>query len=350
MAVTTVANRTGRWKRWSGKVANGWLAVRQNPIILKELRYRMRSWRGVIDLGLYTLILGIIGLISYASLASSTRFYSYSYYSGYNTSYNARSQELGTNYFTAIVVAQLFLACVLAPGFSAGAIAGEKERQTYDVLLVTLLRPRDIVFGKLFAALAYLLLVLVAGIPVASVAFLMGGVSLDQLFMALLVMVVASVMVGSVGIFWSSAMRTSREASRYTFWSILVLLFGVPLATIFGLSLIIPRTFNLNQIFFGETFYKDMLNWVLSINPMYAVLSTGEILKSRAGSNIFFFNNPGAGFELTPFVRFLVVASIMSGVIIWQATKRIKPVRSPAETGRKIKGGKNKKGRSNQPY
>lgn len=334
MAVKAATNRRFNPLRWPSQVAGVWLALRQNPIILKELRYRMRSWRGLVDLGFYTLLLSIVGIIAYGSLSSANRGY-YPYYAYYGSSAytNTRSQELGTNYFTAIVVAQLFLACILAPGFSAGTIAGEKERQTYDVLLVTLLRPRDIVFGKLFASLAYLLLVIVAGIPVASVAFLMGGVSFDQLCMALVVMIIASLMVGSVGIFWSSLMRTSREANRYTFWSILVLLFGVPLAILFGLSVFFSRFLSLNSVFYSDNLQRDLISWILSLNPMYAVLTTSEILKNRSGSNIFFFSNgPGDLINVTPFTRFLILALLVSAFFIWQAIKRIKPVRSPAES------------------
>ncbi len=339
MAIKVEAQKQSWFRRWPRKVADGWLALRRNPIILKELRYRMRGWRGMVDLGFYTLLLSVVGLIAYGSISSSNRYYFYSYYSSYSANnYNTRSQELGTNYFTAVVVAQLFLVCVLAPGFSAGTIAGEKERQTYDVLLVTLLRPRDIVFGKLFASLAYLLLVIVAGIPVASVAFLMGGIGLDQLVMALVVMIVTSLMVGTVGIFWSSSMRTSREANRYTFWSILILLFGLPLALVFGVSALFTRYVSFTQIIYGDSVLRDLVNWTLSINPIYAILATGEILKSRSNSNIIFFVNPTGEFNLTPFVRFLVIAGIISSLFIWQAIKRIKPVKSPAEGKAPFKG------------
>jgi ABC-2 type transport system permease protein len=348
MSVETATNKLAWWKRGPHAIRENWAALRQNPIILKELRYRMRSWRGLVDLGFYTLLLSVVGLITYGTVSNSDNYYYYNiYYGAYSgINYNTRSQETGTNYFTAIVIAQLFLVCVLAPGFSATTIAGEKERQTYDVLLVTLLRPRDIVFGKLFAALAYLLLVIVAGIPVASVAFLMGGISFDQLGMALVTMLVTSLMVGTVGIFWSSLVRTSREANRYTFWSLLVLIFGLPLSIFFGLSAFFSRYVSLGVVFYSDTIARDIVSWILSINPMYAVLTTSEILKTQADSNIFFFFSESGGWYLTPFVRFLILALLISVIFTWQAIRHIKPVRTQVE-GQALFGGKKKQKASN---
>src|SRR5437868_7094583 len=120
-------------------IAGGWQSMRYNPIIIKELRYRMRSWHGLVDLATFSFLLSGFGLIMYNTYQNSNRFYSsrnYIYNVYTSGTQTPRSQELGSNYFVAIVVAQLFLACMLAPSFSAPTIAGEKERQTYDVLLV----------------------------------------------------------------------------------------------------------------------------------------------------------------------------------------------------------------------
>ena len=46
---------------------------------------------------------------------------------------------------------QYMLASLMAPSFAAGAITGEKERMSYEMLLASPLRPGAIVLGKLFA-------------------------------------------------------------------------------------------------------------------------------------------------------------------------------------------------------
>ncbi|MDB5079001.1 MAG: hypothetical protein JWP00_925 [Chloroflexi bacterium] len=317
-------------------ISGGWQSLRYNPIIIKELRYRMRSWHGLVDLATFSLLLSIFGLIMYNFYQSSNRLY----YLG-NNAYNVyatgnqppRSQELGSNYFIAIVVAQLFLACILAPSFSAPTIAGEKERQTYDVLLVTLLRPRDIIIGKLFSSLAYLMLVTIAGIPVASVAFLMGGLEPDQLVAAIVVMLVTGLVLGSIGIYWSSAMLRSTAASRNAFINILVLYFVLPLLLVYGLNILFQPYGVFELSVYAENDLKDTLMWISSINPMYAIVDTNEILKNRAGSNIIFFGNTPGEFLFTPASRFLFISSGIIIIYLWQAIRRVTPLRMESQKG-----------------
>ena len=68
------------------------------------------------------------------------------------------------------------LVLFFVPGIAAGAIAGERERQTLATLQVTMLRPRAILAGKVIATVAYLGLLVVAAMPVLAVAYLLGGI------------------------------------------------------------------------------------------------------------------------------------------------------------------------------
>jgi ABC-2 type transport system permease protein len=330
-------------------ITAGWRSLRYNPIIIKELRYRMRSWHGLIDLATFSLLLSIFGLIMYNFYQTSNRFYSYGVYS-YNLypakNQTPRSLELGSNYFIAIVVAQLFLACMLAPSFSAATIAGEKERQTYDVLLVTLLRPRDIIIGKLFSSLAYMMLVTIAGVPIASIAFLMGGLGPDQLVAAVVVLLVTGLMVGAIGIFWSSAMTRSVAASRNAFINILLLYFVMPLLLVYGLSLAFQPLPGFQTPIYAENDLKDAMMWVASVNPMYAIVDTNEILKNRSDSNIFYFGNTPGDFLFTPFSRFLFISSLIIFIYLWQATRRITPLR---QENQKVSKPSKAKAKTGQP-
>jgi ABC-type transport system involved in multi-copper enzyme maturation permease subunit len=316
-------------------IGGGWQSLRHNPIIIKELRHRMRSWHGLVDLATFSLLLSGFGLIMYNTYQNSNRIYSYrSYiYNVYTSNAQTpRSQELGSNYFVAIVVAQLFLACMLAPSFSAPTIAGEKERQTYDIMLVTLLRPRDIVAGKLFSALAYLMLVTIAGVPIASVAFLMGGLGPDQLIAGVVVILVTGLSLGAIGIYWSSAMSRSVTANRNAFINILLLYFVGPLLIVYGLNVgFQPTPINFQFSTYAENNLKDAMMWVSSINPMYAIVDTNEILKNRPGSNVLFFGNTPKEFLFTPVTRFLFISSGIIFIYLWQAVRHIRPLRPEAQ-------------------
>ena len=61
--------------------------------------------------------------------------------------------EDGKTLVNLIFLEQYLLASLMAPSFAAGAITGEKERRSYEMLLASPLRPEAIVLGKLLASL-----------------------------------------------------------------------------------------------------------------------------------------------------------------------------------------------------
>ncbi|HEY8745058.1 MAG TPA: ABC transporter permease subunit, partial [Chloroflexota bacterium] len=144
-----------------------------NPLVVRELRGGLRSGRRI---ALLTFCLAVISvfflgiyLVTAASLGSSS---------------GGVGVAIGASFFPIVVGVELFLICVMTPAQTAGAIVNERERQTYDVLLITPLAPRQIVLGKFGASLAYLVLLLVAALPIESLAFLMGGVDPVELLLA----------------------------------------------------------------------------------------------------------------------------------------------------------------------
>jgi ABC-type transport system involved in multi-copper enzyme maturation permease subunit len=79
-------------------------------------------------------------------------------------------------FFTRFTLVQFALIVLLTPGVTAGAIAEEKERRTLEFLLTTELSGYEIVLGKLVARIAYMLLLLLTGLPVLALLQLLGGV------------------------------------------------------------------------------------------------------------------------------------------------------------------------------
>ena len=153
-----------------------------NPIIIREMRGRMRGWRAFVVLTLHLVVLsflaGTVYSIIYATSASS----------GYNlTSPNIQyGPVIGQAIFSSTVFLLLFITSFISPSFTAGAIAGEKERKTYEILLITPMRARQIVAGKLGSVFLFLLLLILASLPVQSLAFLFGGVALTEVLIAAL--------------------------------------------------------------------------------------------------------------------------------------------------------------------
>ena len=115
-----------------------------NPVVLKELRGRMRGARAFVVLTIYLALLGAFASLIYVAVSeSSTR-----------TSGQANVGEIGRTLFGGIVAIEMLLVSFIAPAFTAGSISGEREHQTYDLLRTTLLPSRALVLGKLLSSMA----------------------------------------------------------------------------------------------------------------------------------------------------------------------------------------------------
>ncbi len=192
-----------------------------NPVILKELRGRMRGNRGFVVLTVYLGLMSLFTILLYLAYTAST-----------TNVYGPSSQIAGKVVFAGLVGIELFLVCFIAPAFTSGAISGERERQTYELLRTTLLPARSLVMGKLTSALSFIVLLLFAAVPLQSLAFLLGGVAPEEVMISLVVLLVTALASGSAGIFFSAVMRRTLGASVLTYASALVAVLGLPLLMI----------------------------------------------------------------------------------------------------------------------
>ena len=250
-------------------------AFRLNPVMLKELRGRMRGMRAFVVMSVY------LGLMS----GFTTLLYLI-YSSANQSSGSAAAGEIGRILFMGIVGIELLLIVFIAPAFTAGAITGERERQTYDLLKTTLLASPSFVIGKLESALGYILLLLLAAIPLQSIAFLFGGVSETELILAFVILAVAAVALGTVGIYFSAVMQRTLTAS--------VRAYSVTLLVTFGAPIVLGTILSLVQ---GTLYYSGGANpanspvveaviayvqlFLASMNPVSTALTTQELLVTR---------------------------------------------------------------------
>src|SRR5262249_22218249 len=118
----------------------------------------------------------------------------------------------GTLLFQLFAMVQLALVLFFAPLFSASRVAQEKDRQTLVLLLMTDLRDRELVMGKLLASLLPVGMLLAASAPVFALLMLLGGVSLGQIGWSLAICAAAGVAAGS----WGSLVAFWREKTFQT--------------------------------------------------------------------------------------------------------------------------------------
>jgi len=185
-----------------------------NPIIIKELRSRMRGARAFIILTATLLLLsGVMYGFYRITLAASS----------YTT---VLSPYIGQTLFIALAIIELLIICFITPALTAGAISGEREKLTYEMLLTTALKPSAILWGKLISALSYVFLLLFAAIPLASLVFIFGGVSPMDMLKTLLVLVTIAIMLGVMGIFMSAWLERTARATILSYLMVLILFIG----------------------------------------------------------------------------------------------------------------------------
>jgi ABC-2 type transport system permease protein len=192
-------------------------ALLQNPVTVKELRSRMRGRRAFVVLTVYLLLMGLFITALYGLYRSASR-----------QVFGPDPAQAGKVVYGAVLGIQVMIVVFLGPAFTAAAISGEKERQTYDLLRTTLLPARALVSGKLVSALSYVFLLILAALPLQSIAFLLGGVSLVELVLSVLLVMVSAVTYALLGLYFSSMLRSTLASSVVTFATSLFLTLGIP--------------------------------------------------------------------------------------------------------------------------
>jgi ABC-2 type transport system permease protein len=200
-----------------------------NPIVAKEYRSRMRTWRSPVAMIVYILLLGGLGYIVFSAIASTNGF-------------AGQSANYGQQLFTFLVMFQMLLLTFITPALTAGAISSERERQTIDLLFVTRMPPFSIIWGKLLASMSFVVLLLILSVPIFSLVFLFGGIELDQVAYAFLVTVVAALTLGLMGIAFSTWLRRTLAATVAAYAAAFVLLVGS-----LGYGLLLPTDANPNS-------------------------------------------------------------------------------------------------------
>jgi ABC-2 type transport system permease protein len=290
-----------------------------NPILVKELRSRMRGARAFVLLTIYLLILSGVTLLLYSGLASNI-----------GSDLNA-GRQIGKALFLVIAAVALVEVCVITPALTSGSIAGEKERQTYDLLIASLLSPWQIVWGKLASALAFALLLILAVVPVMSLAFLFGGVSAAEVLIALAGMLATAVFYASIGLFWSSVTRSSLGATSFALGSVILMLLGIPfLVVIFGLVF----TSDVSSDLLESALFIYLSRLFIAAHPFIALGVTENQLS--AGGSPFFESVPTGGTELlvpSPWLLYLLLSALASIFLVAMSVRMLQPA-EPAPAAR----------------
>lgn len=175
------------------------MKIRLNPIIKKDFQVAARSMRISWGLFAYEAVLALTYMLAMSVIRELND----------NIYGDGNIYKSLIYLFPVLAVAQLIIVALIVPIMTSSSISGEKERQTFDIMMTTCMSPFSIVLGKVFSAVLRILFYVAAGMPIMALPFVVGGLSWSSLFYFLLVVILISVLSGSIGIFCSSFCRRS---------------------------------------------------------------------------------------------------------------------------------------------
>ncbi|KGX90784.1 ABC transporter permease [Pontibacillus marinus] len=199
-----------------------------NPVLNKEIKLRFRSFKS------------FLGILFYLAVCAAVCL-AFIWIEGHNR--NGFTANDSRTLFMLLSIGQMGLIAFITPGLTAGAISGERERQTLNILLTTQQSSMSIVISKLFSSLAFLVLMLVASLPLYSLVFLYGGVSPKMVLITFGLHLLTMLMIGSLGVMFSTIIRKTMVATITTYGVMLFFVVGTGFLYIFLGEIM----YNLNQ-------------------------------------------------------------------------------------------------------
>jgi len=270
---TAVATTGKRRRRLRGK------SRESNPLLIKELRGRMRGARAFVVLTVYLLLLSCFTSLIYYAYTANAR----------GPGGGLEMAYLGKVLFASVVMIEIFMVTFITPAFTAGAISGERERQTYELLRTTLLSARKLVFGKLSSALTYMLLLILAAVPMESLAFVLGGVVIEELAVALIVLLVTALAFAAIGLLFSAFLRTTLASTVLSYITALMLTIGLPVLMLISVALVesLWYDFDPSSSWIAEAALMYLIFFVVSLSPVSAAVAT-EIMLEEENAMLYF--------------------------------------------------------------
>lgn len=244
------------------------MRMRWNPIVKKDLQVTARSMRLSWGVFAYEAVLTMAFLLALAVIQQESR-------SIYTTG-NIYGYLIYL--FPVLSVAQVCIVALIVPVITASSISGEKERQTFDIMLTTCMSPFSIVLGKVASAVLRILFFVMAGMPIMALAFVAGGLSWSYLFYFILTIILLSLLSGSIGILCSALCRRSITAVvlSYVFYFFIYILTFLP---------VILRALLTDGERMGESMLILLINPFIFFEEFFMQLMTGESLFGASGSN-----------------------------------------------------------------
>lgn len=294
--------------------------MRLNPIVKKDVKVQARSMKICWGVFAYELILALVFFFAMVIIRQNSTYST-------NNVYSAMVWLYPT-----LAVTQLVILGIVVPVLTAGSISGEKERQTFDIMLTTSMTPFSIILGKVTTAVVQSMFFVVASMPVMALPFIIGGMSWGYLFWFLAIALLVSFFAASIGILCSSFCRKSIGAVIMSYVVYLVFFVGT------FLPYIIYQIASINRSYGSATSggYGEDLALLLLLNPIaYLVEFFGRVMTGVSLMNSIWgvsgLINKGLIYYVANGYWWMILSTVLllavSVLFLALAARRINPVR-----------------------
>ncbi len=190
-----------------------------SPLAVQELRVRMRGWRVPLLLGMAAGLPIIVYML---------RLHSLWQHGLTPAEYLRWSANTGHRIFYEMMTAEALLCLLLMPALAAATFAQDREKQRLEALLLTPLSDAELLLGKLGPIVSFMLIILCCALPVATMSFILGGVSPSDVYTCLLFIITAGIFQALLGIFISLLAKNVTVATALAYlafagWNVLLL-------------------------------------------------------------------------------------------------------------------------------
>ena len=270
--------------------------IRINPIVKKDLKVISRSMKIAWGVFIYEMVLALV--FFFAMYIIFDAFSSYGYTSDY--------QDF-IALFPIIAGVEFCIIALIMPVITASAISGEKEKQTFDLLMTTVMTPRAIVRGKVESAVIRMMVFIVGSIPLMALSFTIGGLSWWNLFVTMIAFLIFAILTGSMGIFASTLTKKSITGIILTY--VFYFIFGT-MSVFPTLIVVLTSTFASGSV----------ISVLMLINPVAAVI---EMFMLMLGGDTLFSGNPlgfwsGWGWVILSGVAMLLISWGLQRLAAWR--------------------------------
>lgn len=240
--------------------------MNSNPIIRSYFKTRMRGVSSPILLTVFSLFLLLV-ILGMMLLSMEWEWLAM-------RCYRLESAHIGMRAFEVCLLIQITLLVLVIPAITAGAISGERERQTLDLLLVTRMSAARIAVGKLVSSMLYSLLLLAFTAPAMALTVAYGGIDFSVALNAMGFLLVCALYVGASSLLASSL--TKRTVTAVVLSYLVMIVVGILSLVESGMEL----WHHLDYLSKMKQAYDGMIPVGAFFNPGVALLAfLGEQLK-----------------------------------------------------------------------